>query len=174
MKKAEETRAKAKNIKKKRPDVYLIVGDANAGKTSLVKMLLGGKYNTRKPMQKQLITGGVIDVFCQRSQAEQEAKIDPQACCANLNKNSAKFSYTIDFIVVLRLNHGRWPSPQYVTAIQKAHYNIKATVVLDAKQNVPKGTTFPNPIFLGRINASNFKVSLNRIHRATKAHFGWK
>ena len=174
MEKVKESRGNAKKTKKKRQDVYLIVGDANAGKTSIVKMRLRGKYHTRKPTQIQLVSGGTIDVFCQRSQAEQEAKIDPQTCCANLKKNSVKFSFSIDFIVVLRLNHGRWPSQQYVTAIQKAGYNIKATVVLDTKQNLPKGTKFPNPVFLGRINTSNYRWSLNRLYKATNAHFCWK
>ena len=154
--------------------IYLIVGDANAGKTSLVKAILRGKYNTRKPVQMPLANGGYEDVEIPLSEAEQERKEDPQDCINRLNILNAKFSQPFSVVIVLRLNHNRWPSSQYLKVIRGAGYKIRATVVLDKIHNLPRGTRFPNPVFLGRINAGKYQSSLRHVYNATKRHFGWR
>ena len=150
-------------------DVYIICGKPDSGKISLVNAILQGKMHNRTPKTLPLLNGrGTIEVVIPRSQAMQEARKTPYDCVLELNALNKKFkSRAISVVIVLRIKN----YAQYVSAIQKAYYNIKASVILD--QGVPVGNTLPNAIAVGSVSSQNYQMSVNQIRISTRNHFGW-
>lgn len=153
-------------------NIYIIAGNQNLGKTTLVYYLLQKKKkHTRKPVQMFLVGGGTTNVLIPRSQSMQEAKKSPQDCVAQLNAINAKYSQMIDVVIVLQLNSSRWAYGLYVSAIQNAKFNITASFLLS--NQIPQKCPLPKPLLSNSLGFKGFTKTPNQVLNLAKSHFGW-
>ena len=116
-------------------NVYLIIGEANAGKTTVLRHLFGYWKSSKNGRLSRLATKnkGEINIFLKSFSALQEEKTGPREYIQFIKNHSMKPE---NVLVPLRIdsinNCGR--AVDYVREFEKEGWNIVASVILESKE----------------------------------------
>ena len=114
-------------------DVYLIIGEANTGKSSLMRCLTGASMGTRADrgecVRLKLLDGRVINVYIDIT-AAQEIHFTPEMVIEKVKERAPDADAVM---ITLRENaSNNCPNAvEYIKAFKKANWIIKKTVLLD-------------------------------------------
>lgn len=114
-------------------DVYLIIGEANTGKSSLMRCLTGASMGTRADrgecVRLKLLDGRVINVYIDIT-AAQEIHFTPEMVIEKVKERTPDADAVM---ITLRENaSNNCPNAvEYIKAFKKANWIIKKTVLLD-------------------------------------------
>ncbi len=163
--------------------VYLVIGDPNMGKTSVMRHLVAFTKGTRKSLlTKKLRVKHVnatidIDISFYSYQALQESGICPQKFIQFVKKQPKQPS---NLILALRLkktkankNYPACPDADaYIQAFIKAGWTISKSVVLDDSGNAKYPARWKARSVLSRPAQGN-PTPTNQLAANTRNHFGW-
>ena len=142
-------------------DVYLIIGDANTGKSSLIRCLTGcAQYNARKIA---LTNGGTLTVQVSISSL-QESSISPSAFIQQITSLA-----DCNAVLVPLWEHsgnGYPAASQYITAFQQAGWPIVKTALLNS-QTPP--TNYPQCKAFTGVTSKPINIT----SAAVRQHFEW-
>lgn len=160
-------------------NVYLIIGNANTGKSSVIQHLVGFPYERKKiqtpfgkkkPIRNKKLetsTSNIIISFY-TDQSLQEISESPKDFVSFIGNLSEK---PTNLILALRLKkYGRYPDAvTYITFFNKVKWTIIKSVVLDDCGTTP----YPNIPNVLSIRSRKGTDSTNKVAAAVRKHFDW-
>lgn len=180
-------------ITKPQINAYIVIGDPNMGKSSVIRHLYGafrGKqnsgiknwvnHNVRAILRKMiaLVNGRNIEVCVHGMCALQEIDIDKQSYEFGV---SHLRPFVTNVIVALRLVDAKcrknWDAIDYINYFQRHGWNIAKTVVLTSNQqhvqNNYYAALFPNCLTVYSTQNGNPVCPTNAVAANVRTHFGW-
>ena len=153
-------------------NMFLIIGEADAGKTTILRHLLGYWKSSKNGRLSRLATKnkGGINIFLKSFSALQEEKTGPREYIQFIKNHSMKPE---NVLVPLRIdsinNCGR--AVDYVREFEKEGWNIVASVVLDSTGN-ENYSHYPNCKSV-KSRFESDSVPTNKVAYDVRDHFNW-
>jgi len=145
-------------------DAFVIVGDANTRKSSIVRSLTGC-FN-RNIRQITVVAGGVLDIYA-RVSSLQESETEPQDF---INEVTATGQSSVIFCLWAQANPRdpvKYPSAHaYIAAFAQAGWQFQASAVLGSSSFQP---ATPRPAHFPQVVTQPINVGAQAVRR----HFGW-
>ncbi|WP_405331839.1 hypothetical protein [Fibrobacter sp.] len=163
-------------------NVYIIVGESNFGKTTVLRHLMAFAHNCKISSHDinertiRTINGNDIDVGLQSDSALQEQNVSYVDYESYINGLSKKPQ---NIILALREKGGKigkkktgWDAVDYIAHFVKIGWNVVAVAALDASGSMNYGLTNPVWQSIQSINNGSY-VPSNKVADDVRKLFGW-
>lgn len=185
--------AKVNKINGPQINAYIIIGDANMGKSSVIRHLYGAfrgmqnsgtvnwlNRNIQTILRKMiaLVNGQNIEVCMHGTCALQEINIDRRSYEFGVSHLSPSVA---NVILALRLVDAKgrknWNADDYIRFFQQRGWNIAKTAVLTSNQQYVQSNYyaafFPNCLTVYSTKNGNPVCPTNAVAAIVRSHFGW-